>query len=281
MTTPSPLRYPGGKAQLYELLCQIFDINHIKNVCYVEPFAGGAGLALKLLFNEQVKEIIINDYDVAIYSLWHSILNQTNEFCELINQIPITIEEWHRQKEIYKDNDISNLLSLGFATFFLNRTNMSGIIKGGVIGGKKQDGKYRLDARFNKKGLITKIKNIADKKSQIKLYNLDAAEFLSLENIKSNHDLFINFDPPYVKKGYQLYTNFFTEKNHIDLSKQIKALDTNWIVTYDTAELIKEIYSDFRGGRINLNYCIGSSKKSNEYIFFSHKLTIPDNCFSI
>lgn len=281
MTTYSPLRYPGGKAQLYNLVCEIFDHNNLKDICYIEPFVGGAGLAMKLLLENKVQEIILNDFDVAIYSFWYSILNYTHEFCELIEKTPITIEEWHKQKETYKLANTSNILEFGFSTFFLNRTNMSGIIKGGVIGGKNQNGNYKLDARFHKQNLIKKINLIASKKEHIKLYNLDAIEFLSLDFLNENENLFINLDPPYVKKGYQLYTNFFTEENHIDLSNHVKKLTNNWIITYDTAELIKTIYSDFRGGRINLNYCIGSNKQSNEYIFFSNKLIIPKNCICL
>ena len=94
----------------------------------------GSGLALSLLYNNLVSNIIINDIDKSIYAFWHSILVYNKKFCQKIIDIDVTLDEWHKQKEIY-NNPKSKIFDLGFATFFLNRTNYSGIIKGGPIGG--------------------------------------------------------------------------------------------------------------------------------------------------
>ena len=200
----SPLRYPGGKSSLSCFLATLIKNNKIENCTYVEPYAGGAGAALTLLFLEKVDSIIINDLDKAIYSFWKAILNHTDKFVEKIQNVEISIEEWRRQKEIYR-NKRSTQLDLGFAAFYLNRTNRSGIIEGGPIGGVNQTGKWLIDARFNKADLIERIKNIASYKSRIKVSNKDGIELLKL--LHTNKNYFIYLDPPYYVKGSCLYLN--------------------------------------------------------------------------
>lgn len=175
-STYSPLRYPGGKSKFYDYIREILKCNNLIGETYIEPFAGGAGLALKLLFNNDVKRIVINDFDPAIYSFWYSILYETDAFCGLIDSTPITLDEWKNQRNIYMDNSDYTSLKLGFATFYLNRTNVSGVIKGGVIGGQEQTGTYKMDARFNKENLIKKIMKISGYRDQIVLLKQDAKE---------------------------------------------------------------------------------------------------------
>ena len=177
--TPSPLRYPGGKTILYKNIRNILEENNLIDGTYMEPFSGGAGLALKLLINNDVKRIVINDYDYAIYAFWHNVLFETEKFCRDIETIKVNLEEWEKQKEIYNNQNIYSLYEIGFATFFLNRTNRSGIIKGGPIGGRKQEGKYKINCRFNKPVLINKIKRIGQYSNKIKLYNYDVNEFIN------------------------------------------------------------------------------------------------------
>ena len=169
----SPLRYPGGKTKIAPLVNAIMKKADIKDGIYIEPFAGGCGVALALLLSDKVKHIVINDMDITIYAFWHSILNDTDEFIELIKKTQVTIEEWHKQKEIFLNKDSNKLLELGFATFFLNRTNRSGILKAGPIGGYNQTGNYLIDARFNKKNLIKRIERISQYKDKISLFNLE------------------------------------------------------------------------------------------------------------
>ncbi|HES9253572.1 TPA: DNA adenine methylase, partial [Streptococcus pyogenes] len=210
MKNVSPLRYPGGKTQVYDFVKELVNLN--ETTTYIEPYMGGMGIALKLLLNNNVHKIMVNDYDKAIYAFWYSVLNYTEQLIEKINTTPITIDEWKLQREVQKNkNNCDDLLTLGFSTLFLNRTNRSGIIKAGVIGGLKQDGNYKLDCRFNKEKTIKKIKLIASYKKQIKLYNMDAEKFIRL-NITKTKNSFTFFDPPYYTKGPGLYTNFYNHE---------------------------------------------------------------------
>ena len=275
--TPSPLRYPGGKTILYKKIKNILEKNNLIECTYMEPFSGGAGLALKLLMNNDVKRIVINDLDFAIYSFWHNVLYDTDKFCNDIENIKVNLDEWEKQKYIYNNQDNYSMYEIGLATFFLNRTNRSGIIKGGAIGGKKQEGKYKIDCIFNKKVLIQKIKEIEKYKDRIKLFNYDANDFIKIVVMRQkNNNYFIYFDPPYIKKGPELYKNHFNLKEHTYLSEGIKEKlsEKNWIVTYDENKLVYSLYENFQIINFDLKYSAGQNKIGNEVMIMSKKLKI-------
>lgn len=273
--TPSPLRYPGGKTKLYTHVKNIIQVNDLLGETYIEPFAGGAGLALKLLINNDVKRIVINDLDYAIYSFWYCLLNNTDELCDFVDNISLSIEEWDRQHEIYINKDNYSQLEVAKATLYLNRTNVSGVIKGGVIGGREQNGNYKIDARFNRVELTKKIRAIASLKSRIDVYNLNAIDFLKNDVLGHYYKVFINFDPPYVQKGGQLYKNSFTKEDHKVLRDSIAKCKRKWIVTYDICDLISDLYSQFRGDTIDIYYTAKGVKKAKEFIFYSNNVIIP------
>lgn len=272
MNNYSPLRYPGGKAKLYDFVKKLLMNNNLLGGTYVEPFAGGAGLALKLLIKKDVKRIVLNDLDPAIYSIWYSILNMTDDFCELIRSAELSVSEWKKQKEIYNQGLKNNSLEYGFAAFYLNRTNVSGVIKGGIIGGLNQSGTYKIDARFNKEDLIRRIRLISKHKKSIILYNIDANELINGDYLKGLHKVFINFDPPYVKKGLQLYKNSFSTKDHQILRDNISKCKRKWIVTYDICPLVQELYKKFSCDVIDINYSVNTTRKAQEYVFYSSGL---------
>lgn len=276
--TPSPLRYPGGKTILYDKVKRILEENHLLECTYMEPFSGGAGLALKLLMNNDVKKIVINDFDFAIYSFWHNVLFDTDRFCEDIKNITVNLKEWEKQKEIYNNKDNYSIYEIGLATFFLNRTNRSGIIKGGPIGGRKQEGKYKIDCRFNKLILIKKIKEIGKYRNRIKLFNYDVNDFIKRVVMRQKKEnFFIYFDPPYIKKGPELYKNHFNYNEHTYLSENIKEklAEKNWIVTYDKNDLVYKLYKNFFTLDFNLNYSAGNNKIGNEVMIMSNSLVKP------
>ncbi|MDL4842792.1 DNA adenine methylase [Aquibacillus rhizosphaerae] len=276
--TDSPLRYPGGKTQMKKFVVDILKENTIHEN-YVEPFAGGSGVALFLLFNNYVNRIYINDLDPCIYSFWNSVLNQTTEFIKLIEETPVTLKEWHYQRTIQKNPDRFTELEIGFATFFLNRTNVSGIITGGPLGGKNQQSNYKIDCRFNKVNLIKKIKRIASFKEMIELTNHDAEDFISNEICKLNpENTLIFFDPPYYKQGKNLYSNFYDHDDHVSLSEKIKSLtDYFWITTYDSSEEIEKIYSGISQKEYSLNYSANNIRKATELLFYSDRIALPDS----
>lgn len=261
----SPLRYPGGKSKLTAYVVETLKLNNLQGGTYVEPFAGGCAIAWYLLLEGHVKKVWINDLDPSIYAFWYCVLYRTEEICELITETEVTITEWHRQKEIQVSGS-SSILELGFSTFFLNRTNRSGIIKAGVIGGLEQEGNYLLDCRFNKEKLISKIHAIAERQSDILLANVDAARFIEeyLPNIEGK--CLVNIDPPYYVKGKGLYQNFFEHQDHYRLYESVKKIQQPWIVTYDDAPEICGIYSEFEPQHFGLTYTAQIKRKGSEVI---------------
>ena len=273
----SPLRYPGGKGKLTPLIELLIDKYGHRGGIYIEPFAGGAGVAIELLENGVVSEIVINDLDKGIYSFWRAILEETDRFLEQVRRVPITIDEWKKQRSICFGKNKKYSFELGFATFYMNRTNRSGIIKGGAIGGMEQSGVWKLDARFNREDLISRIKKIAENKSKIHLYNKDIKSFLKNYVPKYEENTFIYFDPPYFNKGKQLYLNFFNYNDHIRIEKLIgDMVNCDWIITYDDEPEIEKIYEKYCIKKIELNYSVSKKRKAKELIIFESSSGVPD-----
>jgi len=275
----SPLRYPGGKGKVVNSIKKIINANNLKGLEYAEPFAGGASVALSLLLDGYSQNIYINDKDRAIYAFWYSIINHKDEFVDMISSIPINMDSWFAQKQIFEQQD-SNLFKLGFATFFLNRTNRSGILKAGVIGGKNQSGKYSISERFHKENLIKRIELIHKVKDRIFLFNLDVIDFISeVSNVMTQNSV-IYLDPPYYNKGKDLYMNHFQHIDHIVLKDYIETLDQyNWIVTYDNTPQINEIYQGIKKKFYNLNYSLINASKGQEVLFVKKNLIVPRDSF--
>ena len=273
----TPLRYPGGKAKLSYYVKSVIEQNNLLDGHYVEPFAGGAGVALELLFQEYVQQIHINDLDIAIYSFWNAVVNQPDCLCKLIHDTPVTMEEWEKQKDILTTRSDTPSLELAFATFFLNRTNRSGILKAGVIGGKQQSGKWKLDVRFNKKDLINRIEKIASYQSRINIYNLDTADLLKTLPKKLPDNSLIYLDPPYYIKGQGLYRNFYEHKDHVEIRSLLdKIKNIPWLVSYDNAEEIGSIYTGYRKQVFDLQYSAQTKRVASEVMIYSDGLSIPD-----
>ncbi len=270
----SPLRYPGGKNCIYTFVRNLIEENNMAGIKYAEPYSGGAGLALRLLMNGLVSEIHINDLDPSIYAFWHAVLYQTDDFCSWIEEVKIDIPTWEYYKQVQRESDQNNEMELAKSTFFLNRTNVSGIIFGGPIGGIKQMGKYKMSARFNKSELIHRIQSIAALSNQIHLSNLDGLYFL--DKIEQAHnDLFIYLDPPYYKKGSFLYMNAFCDDNHRDLSKRVVQLHNRWMVSYDNQDFILELYPQHRKIVYQLSQCT-SNRVGDEVLIFDNRLVFEN-----
>lgn len=272
----SPLRYPGGKNKLSAFIAKICVDNKVKGH-YVEPYAGGAAVALFLLLEGFVKKITINDRDRSIYAFWHSVLNNTDELCRLIEETDINMHTWRELKKIQENKKGASLLELGFSTLFLNRTNRSGIINAGVIGGVEQEGNYLMDCRFNKQDIISRIKNISKHKKNIRLYRKDAIKLIDKILLESkNDDTIFYFDPPYYLKADTLYMNHYKPNDHDLVSEKIKNIDgVKWIVSYDNVPEIQSLYKGFPIKEYEFKHTAFNSRIGKEILFFSNDITLP------
>lgn len=272
----TPLRYPGGKSKLVAFIKCLLQANALVGGEYFEPYAGGASVALHLLFNQYVNQVHINDLSRSVYSFWWAVLQDTEGLCKLINDTPITMESWLNQKAIQSNPSAHSTLELGFSTFFLNRTNRSGIISsGGVIGGKDQQGEWHLDARFNKPNLITRITTIGQLKDRISLYNEDAQRVLEKVVPKLPRKSFIYLDPPYYSKGRRLYDNNYQHAEHEAIAAYVRQMDRKWMVSYDNSPEVVKLYSGCRYIEYELSYTANTRSSGSEIMFFSNDLTLP------
>ena len=280
MTFDSPLRYPGGKASLAKFLSRTIDRNGLKGCSYYEPFAGGAGAALNLLRAGVVTDLHLNDLDLGIVSFWRSVLYESKRFAEAIVSAPLNIKEWERQLQIHRLADPSKTFDLGFATFYLNRCNRSGIILGAApIGGYSQSGKWRMDARFYRETLAQRVLAIGNYRERIHVSQMDALEFLStnLSLLDGQESSFIYLDPPYYVKGQRLYMNAYGDQDHRSLASFIQGSDQlQWAMSYDDTDFIRELYASCRLSSLSLNYSLQRKRKAYELFILPPELLHPD-----
>jgi DNA adenine methylase len=272
----SPLRYPGGKRKLAPFIFEILDKNNLIGGQYAEPYAGGAGVAIELLLNDHVTRIHLNDSSLAVYSFWHSILHETEEFCSRILRASLNVKEWKRQREIIRNPDDTDKLDLGFAMFYLNRCNRSGILSGGLIGGLKQTGEWKMNARFSRVELIQRIEAIAHKKRFIRIRNWDAERFVLEYLPRLPSKTLVYFDPPYFNKAESLYHDHYSEQDHKDIGKIIQTkVKKPWIVSYDNNPAILKIYDKRKKFTYDIQYNLANVYQGREVIIFSDKLKLP------
>ena len=273
----SPLRYPGGKSKLASFITKICIDNNI-NDTYIEPYAGGASVALDLLLNNVVEKIHINDADRSIYAFWYCLVKHPEVLMQVIQDTTVDMYTWEFQKEIQKRKDKCDILDLAVSTFFLNRTNRSGILKAGVIGGNDQSGKYKIDCRFNKVNLLKRMEHIASKRDKITITNLDAIELIRQQEIEpKNLKKLAYFDPPYYYKAESLYMNHYKPDDHLTVSNHIKSIEKfHFVISYDDTLEIRDLYNTLRQKRYSFAHNIINSRKGDEILFFDDKLKLDD-----
>lgn len=267
----SPLRYPGGKSSLTGFLTTCVGLMPSPAVTYVEPYAGGAGAGISLLVRNRIARLVINDLDPAVHSFWRAVLEESARFVERIQSIPLTLSEWDRQKSIYRAGRRDRWFELGFAFFYLNRTNRSGVLNAGVIGGRAQAGRYKIDARFNRDQLVERVRSIEARADRIELHCADGRRLI--ETFATVPDALIYADPPYVQMGGSLYLNAFTELDHELLATCLhRNRDAWWVLTYDNSPLVRSLYGDCHLGEYRLHWSAGNKGMSNELFALSDPL---------
>lgn len=272
----SPLRYPGGKGKLARFITSVIRLNGLQDGCYIEPFAGGAAVACELLQTGVVRRIHINDLSRPIYAFWNSITTDTESLIKLIADTPLNIQTWEKMKLTFSRPDDVDDLHLGFAMFYLNRTNRSGILNGGPIGGRAQTGLWDMAARFNRTNLIERVTEIGKLSRRITVTRLDAIDLLAVVSERPAAKTLIYLDPPYFEKGRHLYYDYYKEGDHKDVSYAVRSMKgVSWIVSYDDVAPIHGLYSDEQCLRYEIGYSARDSFRGSEAMFFSKDLTVP------
>ncbi len=274
----TPLRYPGGKARFAPFIAEVMQSNGMAKGHYLEPYAGGAGVALELLFHGHASHVHINDLDPAVNAFWMAVTRHPEALLRLLHDTPVTIEQWYHWRAVMRGELPADAAEYGFSTLFMNRTNRSGILKGGVIGGKAQVGDYKIDARFKKDILASRIERIAMHAGNITVYCEDANQLLLRCTEFLPPKSLIYLDPPYYVKGRGLYRNFYGHDDHETIAKvlQSSSFKRPWVVSYDNAQEICRMYRKSQGVTYDLNYTAQKRYVGNEVMFFSRKLLIPE-----
>ncbi len=262
---------------MMDLLKSIRKLNRLGGTDLAEPFAGGAGAALGLLYSGETRSIHLNDADPSIFDFWWTLTHKSKEFIDLIKTTPLSIDEWHKQRDVYRCKTKTSRLQRGFSAFYLNRCNRSGIImNGGPIGGYSQEGAWKIDVRFNRPNLATRCAKVAEYRDRIKVTNLDGIDFIrSLDSEKTT--FFI--DPPYYVKGPKLYLNHLSHEYHENLSDVLRRLETSsWILTYDDCSEIRDLYSSWAHIRpFTLSYAAAEKRKGNELLITPKWMILPSS----
>lgn len=275
----SPLRYPGGKARFAPLIADVIRANKLDGGSYLEPYAGGAGVALALLFDGVVAKIHINDADPAVSVFWKCAITKPRKLIDMVANAELTMDAWHHWRGVMLGSEKATEIERAFATLFLNRTNRSGILKGGVIGGKAQLGEYRLDARFMRDEICDRLTRIGKHSALMEVHAEDAHMLLSrCQDFLPTKSL-IYCDPPYYVKGEGLYRNFYQHTDHVKIANLLKkkSFRRNWVVSYDNALEIREMYAYAKSFTYGLNYTAQRRYVGSEVMFFSDRLVAPES----
>jgi DNA adenine methylase len=272
----SPLRYPGGKRKLANFVRLMYRVNDLMDGDYAEVYAGGASVALSLLYGQYAARVHINDLDPALFAFWSAARDRTEELCARILAVEVSVEEWRHQRAVIAAVD-PDTLDLAVAAMYLNRTNRSGIITGGLIGGVGQTGPWKMDARFEKKELIKRIEKVGRHASRVELYRLDAAEFLrTIAPTLPNRSL-LYLDPPYFEKGSKgLYANYYGPDDHEEILGLLQGISRRWFISYDDVPQIRELYAAFRCMTYGISYSAADRYRGGEVAFFSPTLKVPE-----
>lgn len=269
MKLTSPLRYPGSKSGLVDYFAAVVKSNLLIGSDFYEVYAGGGSISLGLLEKELVSHATLVELDPLVYAFWRSVKENHEGLCRKLQAIEVSMKTWKAYQKYLVPDALNrfDLLDLGLAGLFFNRTNFSGIIGAGPIGGMNQNSDYKLDCRFNKARLAEQIRAIAAFKNRFSVVNADAISFLTRrEQSLSGEHCLVYLDPPYYQQGRKLYRYNYAHEQHKRLADFITQKTYPWIVSYDPHPKIKEFFAGQKIKTVSLDYAVKQSRKAKELL---------------
>ncbi|MFE4466422.1 DNA adenine methylase [Oerskovia sp. NPDC056781] len=272
----SPLRYPGGKARLAPFISSLIEAQDRAPVSFAEPFAGGAGAALRLLVDGSVEKVYLNDLNLGIASFWRAVFEEGERLAQVIETTKVDLDTWRLARDVYQAGATETTFELGFATFLLNRCNRSGILDARPIGGFEQNGTWKIDARYNHVALAARVRKLWAYRDRVSVSALDGREFLTRLST-DEPDVLVYVDPPYLVQGERLYLDSLSSGDHARLAKMLKSSDLRWFLTYDVdSRITEDLYQGLRAATFDIAHTAQRQHVGEEIVVFSNGLIIPD-----
>ncbi len=278
-TVLSPLRYPGGKRRLAPYVAATLAENDLRPNVFVEPYAGGASVALELLHFDLVDKVVLGDQDALITSFWQTVVSDVDWLCEQVEQISLDLALWERMKV----GRFRSRRSMALACLYLNRTSFNGSLhpSAGPIGGKAQVSEYAIGCRFPRERLIQRLRACAAMGDRIEVAApQDAMRTLRETRDRAHRDersVFFYLDPPFWSKSDKLYRRSFTELDHEHLADALHWVSDPFLLSYDPAPEVVELYKGHRAATtalIELLYT-GSARSAGRELVISNLPKLP------
>ena len=273
----TPLRYPGGKTWLLDYVKAFARFHKLSSTTIVEPYGGSASISVGLIRSQLVTDATVCERDPLIVAFWNVAIHRNEELIEYLSSLEINMETWYglrRYLDLEKTN-LQNELEAAGAFLFFNRTNYSGIIKGGPLGGKKQLSKYKLNCRFNKGRIADKIRSLKALEDKLKIIQIDGLEYMKNHALQSPDNVFFYVDPPYYGAGKDLYRFYFTDFDHQQLSAFLTGTEIPWLLSYDDAEFIRNLYQKKSNLPVYTDYQSGHLRRGVKELLISNYVIPP------
>lgn len=274
----SPLRYPGSKVRITEMVASLLEQNLLVGCHLYEPFAGGSAVSLGLLANGFVPSATWVERDPLIYTFWKMVKEQPEALIARMMKSDISLSTWKRMLPLrdIKRPTKATLPDLGYAGLFFNRTCFSGIIGAGPIGGITQlSSSYKIDCRFNKNELANGIRECSAIIQKVEIMFGDGIAFLQQNCLKMPSHALVYIDPPYVTNGHKLYRYHFDKKQHENLAEAVSDLRGPWLMSYDNHELIRDLYVGEQAKYVKTYQSLRSSRFVKEILLLSDDFLLP------
>jgi DNA adenine methylase len=275
----SPLRYPGSKVRITELIAGLLERNLLVGSHLYEPFAGGSAVSLALLGNGFVPSATWIERDPMIFAFWKMVKERPEALIERMMSGKVTLAAWRRMlpmRAIERPTK-ANLADLGYAGLFFNRTCFSGIIGAGPIGGLTQNSTYKINCRFNKKELAAMIRECSGIMKKVEIAFGDGVAFLQKECLKMPSHSVVYIDPPYVLNGHKLYRYHFKKSQHEALADAVNDLRVPWLMSYDNHDLIRDLYVGEQAKFVKTYQSLQGSRFVKEILLLSDDFMLPSS----
>lgn len=256
----TPLRYPGGKSRATKFL---FDYLPNEIGSYREPFLGGGSFAIEFSKRYPETPVWVNDIYLNLFCFWDQLQKNNEALHSAILSRKMKAESYedttgaHKELFLESRNNLGMVLdSFSRAVYFFiaNKCSFSGLGESSGFSAAASRSNFSVNNINNLPKYLPIIKNWT-------ITNLNYTELLDCEETA-----FIFADPPYDIKSF-LYGKkgkHHSDFNHYDFCEQMQDCSGNVMITYNSNEILRELYKDWNQKEWDLTYTMHSGKNYRE-----------------